>query len=157
MVLRENKSGFCACVSPTMLGGVGQTDRSNLRTKKMLDDVGLNVWPDSNFIQHRPTSSNITQHDGQTSPICCAECWMAMLDSFGQGLMKMYTCSVMVLGHDWALIVIILSPSWINSLFVLPPPKPPAPPPPQPSGAPTKPPGTSVHVRLPDRPVRPWI
>ena len=65
----------------------GQTDRSNMRTKKMLDDVGLNAWLDSNFIEHRPTSSNTTQHGGHTSPTLCAEqCWVTMLGSFGQGL-----------------------------------------------------------------------
>ena len=54
---------------PNNVGRGGQADRSNMRAKKMLDNVGLNVWPDSNIIQHHPsnTVAKRAQHVAQNN------------------------------------------------------------------------------------------
>ena len=46
---------------------------SNSRTKEMFYDV----WQKSNFVKHRPTSSNIVKHGVQTNQTCfIQQCWM---------------------------------------------------------------------------------
>ena len=61
---------------------------SNSGTKEMFDDVWQNVWEKSNFVKHRPTSSNIVKHGGQTSKTCfIKQCWMIFY-SFRQAFIE---------------------------------------------------------------------
>ena len=47
---------------------------------KMLDDVRWKVWTKSNFIQHRPTLSNMLDCAVQMGQTLCVKQWLIMFD-----------------------------------------------------------------------------